>query len=96
LQASAALGLLEPHEGAALNIPRSWRRGGVGAYYRLRGRQLHSLVDLWSLLDPPQDIEWSSSSRPPEQGEEQQLWAVPPGNKFPFLCKYMVRMTPAE
>ena len=30
MQASAALGLLEPHAGAALNIPRSWRRGGSG------------------------------------------------------------------
>ena len=35
-QAVAALGFLEPKAGRILGVPRGLRRGGEGAYYRLR------------------------------------------------------------
>ena len=46
-QAVAALGFLEPTAGEALGVPFAWRRGGVGAFGRLRqppvGRTLEEL-----------------------------------------------------
>ena len=45
-QAVAALGFLEEDAGSYLNVPRSLRRGGVGAYHRLRSPALRSMKDL--------------------------------------------------
>jgi len=83
-QASAALGLLEPHAGAALKHSAVVAAGGVGAYYRLRGRQLRSLEDL-----RPSWIRRRTSSGRRRPG----LWSgarsnscerYPPATSFPF------------
>jgi len=49
-QAVAALGFLEHMTGEILNVPRSWRRGGRGAYLRLRQNALSSLEDMNKVL----------------------------------------------
>ena len=45
-QAVAALGFLEPKAGHILGIPKSWQRGGSGAYYRLRQQPLRTLDEM--------------------------------------------------
>jgi len=49
-QACAALGLLEQKAGHELGIPRSLRRGGTGAYHRLKGVALRTLEEMNEVL----------------------------------------------
>lgn len=90
-QASAALGFLEEKAATALRIPKSWQRGGVGAYHRLSGTALRTLEEMREtlLVEPVEE----------EQQEEQQqqhsrVWArsISPN----FCAKYLVRMTRAK
>lgn len=91
-QTSAALGFLEPKAGQKLNIPKSWRRGGQGAYYRLSGKPLRSLQDMQSLLDTDGD---NPPQYPPKK--EKRIWSQRKnGSKLPFAARYMVQMTEAE
>ena len=96
-QATAALGLLEPKAGHALNIPRSWRRGGKSAYYRLRQRPLRSLVEMNNVLCEGATEGWRGLHM---HGREGPLWIVPrahkEGNSFPFAAKYLMKITPEE
>ena len=49
-QAVAALGFLEPSAGAALGVPMAWRRGGGGAFARLREPALRTLAEMNTVL----------------------------------------------
>lgn len=49
-QAVAALGFLEPSTGAALGVPMAWRRGGGGAFARLREPALRTLKEMNTVL----------------------------------------------
>lgn len=49
-QAVAALGFLEPVAGEILGVPTAWRRGGTGAFVRLRETALRSLDDVNKVL----------------------------------------------
>lgn len=96
-QAAAALGLLEPKAGHALNIPRSWRRGGKSAYYRLRETPLSTLEEMNDVLCEGIPEGMRSSH---EHESKVPLWVVPrvhkEGNPFPFAAKYLMKITPEE
>lgn len=67
-QAVACLGLLEPTAGEILKVPPSWRRGGRGAYQRLRQPPLRTLEEMNRVLcpigdDPPSVMD--TSGEPP-------------------------------
>jgi hypothetical protein len=49
-QAAAALGFLENECGELLNVPKTWRRGGIGAYTRLHEPALRTLEDINKML----------------------------------------------
>eukprot|EP00526_Cylindrotheca_closterium_P005736 CAMPEP_0113619304 /NCGR_PEP_ID=MMETSP0017_2-20120614/9800_1 /TAXON_ID=2856 /ORGANISM="Cylindrotheca closterium" /LENGTH=581 /DNA_ID=CAMNT_0000528873 /DNA_START=88 /DNA_END=1833 /DNA_ORIENTATION=+ /assembly_acc=CAM_ASM_000147 len=49
-QAVAALGFLEPKAGRILGVPRSFHRGGMGAYQRLRRPALRTLEEMNAVL----------------------------------------------
>lgn len=94
-KAAAALGLLEPKAGHALNIPVSWRRGGKAAYYRLREKPLRTLGEMNSVL-----CEGLRITRLSEEEEEGPVWVIPSARKdgtvFPFAAKYLHKITPEE
>lgn len=96
-QAVAALGFLEPETGKLLGVPRSWRRGGQGAYHRLREPALRTLEELNEVLcnsnfTIPQNVDptvkdptvWTKATTNHEQGG---------GKHFPFAAKYMRHIT---
>lgn len=56
-QAVAALGFLEPSTGAALGVPLAWRRGGGGAFARLREPALRTLQEMNTVLCDGEKIE---------------------------------------
>lgn len=91
-QAVAALGFLEPEAGKILGVPRSWQRGGLGAYHRLRKSALRTLDDMNEVLCK------SNFSIPTNDifgGKDSSLWTTPTTG-FPFAAKYMVRMTQSD
>jgi hypothetical protein len=102
-QASAALGFLEPHAATALFIPKSWQRGGLGAYYRLRDDEegaLQSLEEMRRILletDDDDDDELIEEDSPsPSSSRTKQIWSQATlSPNYPFSAKYLVRMTPA-
>lgn len=49
-QAVAALGFLEPQAAEFLGISKGWRRGGQGAFYRLRKPALRTLEEMNAVL----------------------------------------------
>ena len=97
-QAVAALGFLEPETGRRLGVPRSWQRGGQGAYHRLRKSALRTLEEMNDILcnsnftmleetgpltkDP---TVWSNSDR---EGDDRR--------DLPFAAKYMRQTTPKD
>ena len=99
-QVSAALGFLEPHAAKALQIPKSWQRGGLGAYYRLSDKALRTLEEIREALIG--DANWKNAqatfSPKTTQGSRQtdKLWREPPSTFYPFAAKYIGRTTPEE
>jgi len=97
-KAAAALGLLEPKAGHALNIPASWRRGGKAAYYRLREKPLCTLEEINDVLCKGDVFggPWHSH----HLDEKGPVWVVPTarrdGTLFPFAAKYLMKVTPEE
>ena len=51
-QAVAALGFLDPAAGGALGVPWSWRKGSIGAFYRLRAKALGTIEEMNKVLLP--------------------------------------------
>lgn len=99
-QVSAALGFLEPQAAKALQIPKSWQRGGLGAYYRLSDNALRTLEEIrealimnanWKNAQGSFSTKATQGSRPREQ-----LWREPPSPVYPFAAKYVGRVTPEE
>jgi hypothetical protein len=97
-QAVAALGFLEPEAGKLLGVPRSWHRGGMGAYHRLRQPALRTLQELNSVLCAGHD----EIEAPPKTNQNQtSVWIQPKkptGQKkpFPFAAKYMIKVSDEE
>ena len=91
-QASAALGFLEPQAAAALQIPKSWQRGGVGAYHRIREDGLRTLKDMRETLLSDE----RRSDATDMASESGKIWSEPPSSHFPFAAKCLVRTTPEE
>ena len=86
-QAAAALGFLEETTGQILQIPPSWRRGGRGAYHRLREPALRTLDEMQKAL-----LE-DSSGVVTEELSESQLWEPQAEG---FMANYTYRLTPEE
>lgn len=95
-QAVAALGFLEPKAGTQLNIPRSWQRGGGGAFFRLSQPALRTLSELNSVLCSEyneNDDEQSTDNDTVKQATKR--W-IQPKRAFPFAAKYTVTISEAD
>lgn len=95
-QAVAALGFLEPEAGRILGVPRSWLRGGIGAYHRLRRPALRTLEEMNAVL---------CSSRKNENGhllddylqDSSSIWIPNHGNdKSQFAARYCIPVSEKE
>jgi len=87
-QAVAALGFLEPMAGDLLGVPKSWRRGGLGAYHRLRKRPLRTLEEMKEELCVGPFDTAVADDRPSNSTTSNPYWKIP--RRFPFAAKYMV------
>lgn len=97
-QAVAALGFLEPKAGAILGVPKGLRRGGEGAYYRLRKPAAATTLEEMNArlcvgLDG--DIDGSIENEMAGDNEDDTKYWTQPDN-FPFAAKYMVQITKNE
>ena len=102
-QAVAALGFLEPLAGEFLNVPLSWRRGGMGAFVRLREKPIRTLDELNRILIVPKPKANTtmiiSSSKPQEisvwsqkQTENGSLTSLGASARAPkFAASYLYR-----
>ncbi|CAJ1959495.1 unnamed protein product [Cylindrotheca closterium] len=108
-QAVAALGFLEPEAGKILGVPRSWLRGGMGAYHRLRRPALRTLEEMNVVLCSSKntnrnDIGQSrsistSSQQQQQQQEDSSIWL--PNNrannsKTQFAARYCIPVNQDE
>ena len=109
-QVAAALGFLEPLAGEILGVPPSLRRGGLGAYERLRETPFVStLKDINSKLcdfdaenadariDPDESSSinpWIPSSRINSKPRSER--AKRDKARFPFAAKYKLRISDEE
>lgn len=95
-QAVAALGFLEPKAGGILGVPKGLRRGGEGAYYRLRvpavTRTLEEMND--RLCEGIDEDSKSSTGDETSEANNRKIWTQPAN--FPFAAKYMVQITETE
>jgi hypothetical protein len=97
-QTAAALGFLEDVAGEILKIPKAWRRGGKGAYERLRQPALRTMEEMNRVLVPITD---SSSGMGESNDALTQVWMVPPldrtavdsGPAPKFVAKYLASAT---
>jgi hypothetical protein len=100
-QAVAALGFLEPLAAEYLGIPRGWRRGGQGAFYRLSKPALRTLEEMSAVLcgnNPTLDqgilldeVELVETTIPLKATTNNTYWSTP--KRFPFAAKYTVPIT---
>ena len=97
-QAVAALGFLEPGVGEILGVPKGLRRGGQGAYHRLRKPATTRTLDEMNAKlcighgnSHNSSIEDKTNESDDSDGS---VWTQP--SKFPFAAKYMVRITEEE
>jgi hypothetical protein len=108
-QAAAALGFLEPKAGKALQIPTSWRRGGVGAFYRMKEPALRTLEEMRQVLCSQtnnniynnyqqQQLLLLQQLLPPQgtTARNNNIWKNQKNSKFPFAAKYIPQMTTEE
>jgi hypothetical protein len=96
-QAVAALGFLEPEAGRILGVPKSWQRGGTGAYHRLRRPVLRTLDEMNAVLC--QEVKESSHSSPPATDNDTPIWmrvGESSTTSFPFSAEYMVPIDDGE
>jgi hypothetical protein len=93
----AALGFLEPEAGRILGVPKSWQRGGTGAYHRLRRPVLRTLDEMNAVLC--QEVKESSHSSPPATDNDTPIWmrvGESSTTSFPFSAEYMVPIDDGE
>ncbi len=91
-QAVAALGFLEPEAGKLLGVPKSWQRGGLGAYHRLRKPALRTLEEMNEVLC---SSNFTSLTTAVIGAKDRTIWSRS-NEGFPFAAKYMIRMAPDE
>ena len=76
-QAVAALGFLEPTVGQLLGIPVSWRRGGKGAFVRLRKPALRTLEEMNAvLLGQQQQQQSKDGDESRKQNANTNTWSI--------------------
>eukprot|EP00536_Pseudo-nitzschia_multiseries_P002305 jgi/Psemu1/183213/e_gw1.30.228.1 len=96
-QAVAALGFLEPTAGEMLGVPRGLRKGGIGAYHRLRKPVAMTTLEemnhhLCVGIDGGDgDAGGGIVSEDKRTEETNNYWTQP--SSFPFAAKYMVQIT---
>mmetsp|Transcript_31539 Transcript_31539/g.94380 ORF Transcript_31539/g.94380 Transcript_31539/m.94380 type:complete len:640 (-) Transcript_31539:54-1973(-) len=100
-QAAAALGLLEAKVGGFLGIPRSLRKGGVGAYHRLRQTALRDLDEMERVLCIGGNEEDGSTTRDPlwianSNGGRSKKTSRNDKGPYPFAAIYLPRITKRE
>lgn len=95
-QAVAALGFMEPMAGEILGVPRGLRRGGEGAYYRLkRGASIRTLEEMNAKLCVSRDdYESTDYEENGDEDDDTSYWTQPPN--FPFAAKHMMQITEEE
>jgi len=93
-QAVAALGFLEPKAGGILGVPRGLRRGGEGAYYRLRTPAVTRTLEEMNARLCEDDDDSDSSRDQEEKKDDRPCWTQP--DNYPFAAKYMVQITENE
>ena len=97
-QAVAALGFLEPGVGEILGVPKGLRRGGQGAYHRLRKpattRTLDEMNAKLCIGHGNSDNSSIEDKTNESDDSDGSVWTQPA--KFPFAAKYMVRITEEE
>jgi hypothetical protein len=91
-QAVAALGFLEPLAGEVLGVPRSWRRGSTGAFYRLRAKALRNLEEMNKVLCGSGEVARGGPERLPSSSS---IWEDPTDD-FPFAARYRAETTEEE
>lgn len=91
-QAVAALGFLEPRAGKILGVPRSWQRGGSGAYYRLRKQALRTLDEMNEFLCAENNKDGDTK----EPTKDSSIWTADVDGNIPFAAKHNVQMTQEE
>ncbi len=92
-QAVAALGFLEPKAGGILGVPKGLRRGGEGAYYRLRAPAVTRTLEEMNarLCVDDEDDSNTSPDNEANKEEDRPCWTQP--SNYPFAAKYMVQIT---
>jgi hypothetical protein len=98
-QAVGALGFLEQKAGDFLGVPRSFRRGGMGAYYRLGKPAIRTLQEMNAKLcvsdDADTDDEIKSAAIWTKPKKVQSLISGKE-KPYPFAAKYLPRITGEE
>lgn len=91
-QAAAALGFLEDHAAEVLGIPRSWRKGGTGAFLRLRQPALRTWKDMQRVLfvDAASRV---TSTDPKDSYDSSSVWIVSNDGNQTFAAKYQAQTT---
>jgi hypothetical protein len=94
-QAVAALGFLDPAAGGALGVPWSWRKGSIGAFYRLRTKALGTLEEMNKVLCASEEIGEVTRDSPERQSSSSSLWEDP-ADDSPFAARYRAETTEEE
>jgi hypothetical protein len=102
-QAVAALGFLEQKAGDFLGVPRSFQRGGMGAYYRLSRPALRTLQEMNAKLCVGADDD-DSATTDMDPYKSEEIWTEPKKlqslsgkeKPYPFAAKYLPRITEEE
>jgi hypothetical protein len=96
-QAVAALGFLEPAAGGALGVPWSWRKGSMGAFYRLRAKALRTLEEMNEVLCVSEEDDEDTRRFPKQQSSSSSssLWEDPEDDS-PFAARYRAETSKAE
>jgi hypothetical protein len=98
-QAVAALGFLDPAAGGALGVPWSWRKGSIGAFYRLRAKALGTIEEMNKVLCEHEESGEVTRDSPERQSSSSSLasslWEDP-ADSSPFAAKYLAETTEDE
>lgn len=101
-QAVAALGFLEPIAGEVLKVPKSWWRGGRGAYARFREPRLETIKEMNAVLCGGDNALVESSTYNKDAttkggNNAQSFWTMNSRqNNSTFVAEYTYRSTPDE
>ncbi|MGK3741089.1 MAG: hypothetical protein ACI90V_007939 [Bacillariaceae sp.] len=101
-QAVAALGFLEPIAGEILGVPKGLRRGGQGAYHRLRKplKLQSNLQEMNSMLcgknDCVNDINENYNDKNDKHDNDNNIYWTKQSPNYQYAAKYMVPITEEE